>query len=81
MANPDEANECINEELSVDELKSVSGGLQEHNRVIGAGIENVGFSDQKGAGSEGKLSPGNPHRRTSLSKKDKDSITGEIPLP
>jgi len=55
MTDPKENNEEINEELSAEELKDVSGGLMncEANdlNVSGAGIENLGLHDAKGTGS------------------------------
>ena len=55
MTNPKE-NEEINEELSTDELKAVSGGFAYDTRgkriaVTGAGIENLGFKNGHRTGS------------------------------
>ena len=60
MTDPNETNEEINEELSTDELKSVSGGAKIHGKQIGIPSLTVNISDTSGLIEAGDADFRNP---------------------
>ena len=75
MTDPKENNEGINEELSDDELKDVAGGFGDWCTLrFNQGIQAV---EKKDSASSLGITKEDPTK----SKKDMDSINGEMPLP